>query len=233
MLEIAEREIILDTETTGLSPEKGDRIVEIGCLELKNHTPTGNFFHTYVNPEREMSEGAFKVSGISNEFLKNQPTFKEIIDDFISFLADSPIVAHNAQFDINFINKELEIANFPELKNQKIIDTLAIAREKFPGAQASLDALCKRFNIDNTQRVKHGALLDAELLSEVYIELLGGRQTAFVLSEDTFNSHKIENTNKEWKYRKFSISEEEKKAHDMMLSQIKNPLWMSIKKDIC
>tara|TARA_Y100000590_G_scaffold116478_1_gene132955 strand:+ start:2960 stop:3655 length:696 start_codon:yes stop_codon:yes gene_type:complete len=229
MYETFEREIILDTETTGLSPEKGDRIVEIGCLELKNHTPTGNFFHTYVNPEREMSEGAFKVSGISDQFLKSQPKFKEIIDDFLSFISDSPIVAHNAQFDINFVNKELEIANLPELKNNNIIDTLSIAREKFPGAQASLDALCKRFNIDNTQRIKHGALLDAELLSEVYIELLGGRQTAFVLSEDVVNTNNIQSTKKEWNYRKFSISEEEKKAHDMMLNKLKNPIWFSIK----
>ncbi|MDC0073537.1 DNA polymerase III subunit epsilon [Alphaproteobacteria bacterium] len=219
------REIILDTETTGLSPEKGDRIVEIGCIELVNYNLTGNEFHKYLNPEREMSEGAFRVSGISDEFLKDKPHFKEIANDLINFIGNSKIVAHNAPFDIGFLNNELKISNKKQIEFDSVIDTLALARKKFPGAQASLDALCKRFEIDNSKRVKHGALLDAYLLTEVYIELIGGKQTTLILTEDKKEKISISNKKKISIDRKYYITEEEKLAHQDMLNLIQKPIW--------
>ena len=219
------REIILDTETTGLSPERGDRIVEIGCVELVNYTPTGNEFHKYLNPEREMSEGAYRVSGISDEFLKDKPHFKEIANDLINFIGKSKIVAHNAPFDIGFLNNEFKISNKKQIEFDSVIDTLALARKKFPGAQASLDALCKRFEIDNSKRVKHGALLDAYLLTEVYIELIGGKQTTLILTEERKEKILINNNKKILIDRKYDISEEEKLAHQEMLNLIKKPIW--------
>jgi DNA polymerase-3 subunit epsilon len=220
------REIILDTETTGLSPERGDRIVEIGCVELVNHTPTGNEFHKYLNPEREMSEGAFRISGLSDEFLKDKPYFKDIVDEFISFIDDSIIVAHNAPFDLGFLNNELKIINRKQIQFDSIIDTLAIARKKFPGAQASLDALCKRFEIDNSERVKHGALLDAYLLSEVYLELIGGKQTSLILSEERKETQLNIKEKKIFIERNYEISEKEKVAHQKMVDLISNPIWL-------
>ncbi len=219
------REIILDTETTGLSPEKGDRIVEIGCIELVNYNLTGNEFHKYLNPEREMSEGAFRVSGISDEFLKDKPHFKEIANDLINFIGNSKIVAHNAPFDIGFLNNELKISNKKQIEFDSVIDTLALARKKFPGAQASLDALCKRFEIDNSKRVKHGALLDAYLLTEVYIELIGGKQTTLILTEDKKEKISLSNKKKISIDRKYYITEEEKLAHQDMLNLIQKPIW--------
>lgn len=219
------REIILDTETTGLSPEKGDRIVEIGCIELVNYNLTGNEFHKYLNPEREMSEGAFRVSGISDEFLKDKPHFKEIANDLINFIGNSKIVAHNAPFDIGFLNNELKISNKKQIEFDSVIDTLALARKKFPGAQASLDALCKRFEIDNSKRVKHGALLDAYLLTEVYIELIGGKQTTLILTEERKEKILINNNKKILIDRKYKISEKEKLAHQEMLNLIQKPIW--------
>jgi DNA polymerase III subunit epsilon len=175
------REIIFDTETTGLSPRDGDRLVEIGCVEMVNRFPTGRVFHKYCNPERDMPAEAFAVHGLSSDFLKDKPRFAEIAQDFADFIDGATLVAHNASFDMGFINAEFERVGLPAIGPERVVDTVAIARRKFPGAKASLDALCERFGISNAHRVKHGALLDAEILAEVYSELLGGKQTALVL----------------------------------------------------
>lgn len=175
------REIVLDTETTGFEPNDGDRIVEIGAVELFNHIPTGKTFHQYINPERNMPEGAFSVHGLSEEFLSDKPVFKLIAQDFLEFIGDAKLVIHNASFDMKFINAELGWVKHDSLPLSRAIDTLAIARRKFPGSPASLDALCRRFSINNSARTLHGALLDSEILAEVYLELLGGRQPDLVL----------------------------------------------------
>ena len=175
------REIIFDTETTGLSPRDGDRLVEIGCVEMVNRFPTGRVFHQYINPERDMPIEAFNVHGLSSEFLRDKPRFAEIAEEFAAFIEGAVLVAHNAPFDMGFINAEFERLGMPTVGMERVVDTVAIARRKFPGAKASLDALCERFGISNAHRVKHGALLDAEILAEVYGELLGGKQTALVL----------------------------------------------------
>ena len=176
------REIVWDTETTGFDPIAGDRIVEIGAVELNQHLPTGKVFHQYINPERDMPPGAYEVHGLSIDFLKDFPVFSEIANEFIDFIGDATLIAHNAKFDMKFINSELKNANLQEVPLNQSLDTLEIARKKFPGAQNSLDALCRRFNIDNSGRKKHGALLDSEILAEVYLELVGGRQPDFSLS---------------------------------------------------
>ena len=176
------REIVWDTETTGFDPFAGDRIVEIGAVELNQHLPTGRVYHQYINPERDMPPGAFEVHGLSIDFLKDFPVFSNIARDFIDFVGDATLIAHNAKFDMKFINAELKNANLPQVPLNQSLDTLEIARKKFPGAQNSLDALCRRFNIDNSSRQKHGALLDSEILAEVYLELVGGRQPDFSLS---------------------------------------------------
>ncbi len=174
------REIVLDTETTGLSPLKGDRLVEIACVELVNHLPTGRTWHRYFNPERAMSEGAMRVHGLTDAFLEDKPVFAESVDVFLDFIAEAPLVIHNAPFDMGFINAELTRHGFGGLPMERAIDTLPMARRMFPGAPASLDALCKRFSIDLSSRDFHGALLDARLLAEVYLELRGGRQPGLV-----------------------------------------------------
>ena len=176
------REIVLDTETTGFEPSEGDRIVEIGAVELFNHLPTGRTYHQYINPKRNMPEAAFNVHGLSEEFLSDKPVFKDIAQEFIDFIKDSKLVIHNASFDMKFLNAELGWVNRPALPMHQAIDTIAIARRKFPGSPASLDALCRRFGIDNSSRTLHGALLDSEILAEVYLELVGGRQPDLVLS---------------------------------------------------
>ncbi|MBX3493344.1 MAG: DNA polymerase III subunit epsilon [Parvibaculum sp.] len=178
------REIVLDTETTGLSPQDGHRLVEIGCLELFNHVATGKFFHAYLDPERDMPEGALKIHGLTTDFLRGQPKFADKADAFLEFIGEDPLVIHNASFDMGFINAELKRIGREALPMARAIDTLDIARRKFPGAQNNLDALCRRFNIDNSAREKHGALLDSELLAEVYLELMGGRQPGLVLQAD-------------------------------------------------
>ena len=175
------REIVLDTETTGFDAVGGDRLVEVGCLELLNHIPTGRTFHRYLNPERDMPMAAFQVHGLSSEFLADKPKFAEVADELLGFLGEDRIVAHNAEFDMKFLNVELEKLGKVALPMVRAVDTVQIARKKFPGAPASLDALCKRFNIDNSSRTLHGALLDAQLLAEVYLELLGGRQAGLGL----------------------------------------------------
>ncbi len=176
------REIVLDTETTGFEPGEGHRIVEIGAVELFNHMPTGRTFHQYINPERDMPTEAFDVHGLSEDFLRDFPPFARIADDFLAFVTDARLVIHNAAFDMKFLNAELKWAGRPLLASDMAIDTLAIARRRFPGSPASLDALCRRFGVDNSTREKHGALLDSEILAEVYLELIGGRQPDFGLS---------------------------------------------------
>jgi DNA polymerase-3 subunit epsilon len=178
------REIVLDTETTGLNPLTGDRIVEIGAVELFNHIPTGKHFHHYLNPERRMSEDAFRVHGLSDDFLADKPRFAEIADEMLAFFGDATLIAHNAPFDMSFINYELEQVRRPALANT-IIDTVTLAKERHPGARVSLDALCKHYGIDNSRRTLHGALLDSEILADVYLELIGGRQVALALVEET------------------------------------------------
>jgi DNA polymerase-3 subunit epsilon len=177
------REIVLDTETTGMDPVDGDKLVEIGCLELINHLPTGKTFHVYINPERDVPAGAVAVHGLTEAFLKDKPTFGEIVGDFMDFIgSDSKLVIHNASFDMKFLNAELKTFGFPSIDWKRIVDTLTMARQKFPGSPANLDALCRRFGIDNSNRTLHGALLDSELLAEVYMELMGGRQHGLGIS---------------------------------------------------
>ena len=175
------REIVLDTETTGLDPLTGDRVVEIGCIELFNRIPTGQTFHRYVNPERDMPASAFEVHGLSTDFLKDKPPFAEVAEDFLGFVGDAALVIHNAAFDAAFLNSELERVGKPLIARDRLVDTLLLARRRHPGAANRLDDLCARYGIDNTRRSKHGALLDAELLAEVYIELTGARQAALGL----------------------------------------------------
>lgn len=175
------REIVLDTETTGFEPESGDRIVEIGCVELYNHMPTGNTYHQYINPERSMPQGAFEVHGLGDDFLRDKPVFAKVGRAFLDFIGDARLIIHNASFDMKFLNAELKWMGLPTLPMSQALDTLAIARKKFPGSPASLDALCRRFGIDNSNRTLHGALLDSEILAEVYLELIGGRQPDFGL----------------------------------------------------
>jgi DNA polymerase III subunit epsilon len=223
------REIVLDTETTGLSPKSGHRIVEIGCLELINHIPTGKSFHTYINPERDMPPEAFRVHGLSEEFLSTHRVFKSVVGEFMDFLEDSPLVIHNAEFDMRFLDAELEWTNTSILTGTRsVVDTIVMARRKFPGAPANLDALCKRFQIDTTKRTKHGAIVDCELLAEVYIELLGGRQRGFsfsgaAASEEVMQMAPIQRTNRPKRIFMPTITEIE--SHDEMVDQIKNSLW--------
>lgn len=176
------REIVLDTETTGFDPETGDRIVEIGAVELMGHVATGRTYHQYINPERAMPNEAFEVHGLGDDFLRDKPKFAEIGQAFLDFIGDAKLVIHNAAFDIKFLNAELRWMHLPQIPWERAVDTLAIARKRFPGSPASLDALCRRFGIDNGARTLHGALLDSEILAEVYLELIGGRQPDFALS---------------------------------------------------
>lgn len=178
------REIVLDTETTGLDPGQGDRIVEIGCIELINHVPSGESFQRYLNPERDMPPGAFDVHRLSTEFLADKPLFADVVDDFLRFIGNDPMIIHNAEFDLGFIDAELARLGRPALARGNVIDTISMARRKFPGSPASLDALCRRFAIDTTERVVHGALLDARMLAEVYLALIGGRQPGLGFGAD-------------------------------------------------
>jgi DNA polymerase III subunit epsilon len=178
------REIVLDTETTGLDPLRGDRLVEVGCIELFNRMPTGVTFHRYFNPEREMSAEAFAVHGLSTEFLAGKPFFAEVVEEFLEFIGDAPLVIHNASFDVSFINAELDRLKRPLILRERLIDTLLLARRKHPGVSNRLDDLCSRYAIDNSRRTKHGALLDAELLAEVYVDLIGARQSQLILGSE-------------------------------------------------
>src|SRR6478609_6410723 len=178
------REIVLDVETTGLDPIQGHRIVELGCVELLNRIPTGSTFHVYLNPDRDMPAEAFAVHGLSVEFLKDKPRFAEVADEFLSFIGDAPIVAHNAGFDHGFLCHELKRVARAEIPSDRVVDTLMLARRKHAAGPYSLDALCARYGIDNSRRTKHGALLDAEILAEVYLELVGGRQASLILVDE-------------------------------------------------
>jgi DNA polymerase-3 subunit epsilon len=177
------REIVFDTETTGLDPYQGHRLIEVGCIELLNRIPSGQTFHRYINPERDVPAEAFAIHGLSAEFLQDKPRFAEVADALVAFIGDAPLVAHNASFDLNFINAELERAGRAAVARDRVVDTLLLARRKHPGSPNRLDDLCTRYSIDNSRRVKHGALLDAEILAEVYLELIGGRQAQLILVE--------------------------------------------------
>lgn len=222
------REIVFDTETTGLDPSKGDRVVEIGAIEILNLIPTGRVFHVYIDPERDMPEEAFRVHGLSREFLAQHKKFAEIVHDFVDFIEDSPLVAHNAEFDVRFINAEFATLKLPPLAPARIVDTLAMARRLHPGSPASLDALCQRYGVDISRRDKHGALLDAGLLAEVYAELRGGRQAALSLSAvnvsrraETGNLLRARPTPLETR-----LTAEEESAHRAFISALsKTPLW--------
>lgn len=233
------REIVLDTETTGMDPREGHRIVEIGCVELENLMPTGRVLHQYINPERDVPAEAVAVHGITEEFLKDKPVMAECVGEFMEFITGARLVIHNAEFDMKFINYELRQCGFPSFPARDVLDTLAMARTKFPGSPANLDALCRRFEIDNSNRTLHGALLDAELLAEVYLELLGGRQHGFSFQargagEGIESAGKQAQTPQESKkqvpYRAFSLSEAERAAHEEMLAKLDNPLWQKIAK---
>src|SRR5499427_2429885 len=177
------REIVLDTETTGLDPYQGHRLVEVGCVELFNRIPTGTTFHRHINPERDMPAEAFAVHGLSAEFLKDKPCFAEVADELLAFLADAPLIIHNAAFDLAFLNAELERCGRAAIAREQLVDTLLLARRRHPGGPNSLDQLCARYAVDNSRRTKHGALLDAEILAEVYVELIGARQAQLILSQ--------------------------------------------------
>ncbi|MBQ8250520.1 MAG: DNA polymerase III subunit epsilon [Alphaproteobacteria bacterium] len=227
------REIVFDTETTGLDPFQGDRIVEIGCVELVNHVPTGNVYHQYINPERSMSEEVVAVHGLTEEFLSDKPTFREIADDFLAFIgSDSTLIAHNAPFDMKFLNAELSWIGKETLSFERVIDTVVLAKKRFPGSRVNLNELCKKFHIDNSARTFHGALLDSELLAEVYLELIGGRQPGLVLEKK--NDIKqvqqvlvdVKTLAKDYREpRSFTASSEELEQHTDFVKKIKNNIW--------
>lgn len=218
------REIVLDTETTGLSPGVGHRIVEIGCVELVNHVATGRTYQQYVNPEMEMPEEAFRVHGLATDFLRQHPVFADVADDFLGFIEDATLVIHNADFDMGFINAELTRLERPVLSMEQTIDTVGLARRKFPGAQANLDALCRRFDIDLADRALHGALKDAHLLARVYLELVGGRQPGLELAaEATAVPTTVPGARRP--PRPHAPSPEEEAAHAKFLESLQAPLW--------
>ncbi|HEX3065986.1 MAG TPA: DNA polymerase III subunit epsilon [Candidatus Polarisedimenticolia bacterium] len=222
------REIVLDTETTGLDPASGHRIVEVACLELINHIPSGRRFQRYLNPDRDMPEDAYKVHGLSAAFLADKQRFGDVAAELMAFIDGAPLVIHNAEFDMRFLNAELARLEQPLLASHQAVDTLQIARRKFPGSPASLDALCKRFNIDNSARELHGALLDAELLAEVYLELIGGRQAGFDLVQAEARAAAAASASQA-QIRPPRIldapSIEELAAHAALLTRLKEPLW--------
>lgn len=232
------REIVLDTETTGLSPEEGHRLVEIGCVELVNAVPTGNVWHRYINPEREVPAEAAAVHGLSTAFLKDKPVFSQVFADFLEFVGEDVLVIHNAAFDMKFINAELKAVGHAGIPPRRVRDTLLMAREKFPGAPASLDALCRRFGVDNSGRDLHGALLDAQLLAGVYLELVGGRQRGLGLSQDgggsaapreagtqSAVSAQAARTKAPRPPRPHAPSPEELAAHETLVGALSDPVW--------
>lgn len=223
------REIVLDTETTGLDPLRGDRLVEIGCVEMVNRMPTGQTFHVYLNPERDMPQEAFAVHGLSSEFLSDKPLFAAVVEEFLAFIGDAPLVIHNASFDIGFINAELDRAARAAIPRDRLIDTLTLARRKHPGVSNRLDDLCSRYAIDNSRRTKHGALLDAELLAEVYIDLIGARQSQLILSE-TRQSFSVAQTDTPRRQRETPlaprVSEADMAAHAAFVATLGGtPYW--------
>lgn len=229
------REIVLDTETTGFEPDQGDRIVEIGGVELHNHMPTGRTYHQYINPQRAMPQEAFEVHGLGDEFLSDKPLFRDIAQAFVDFVGDAKLVIHNAAFDMKFINAELGWVNMAPIPWERAVDTLEIARKKFPGAPASLDALCRRFGIDNSERTLHGALLDSEILAEVYLELIGGRQPDFALGSGFGSGASEQGSEEAWrpgprqKPLAPRISEEERAAHAAFVETLgDDALWKKL-----
>lgn len=232
------REIVLDTETTGIDPKDGHRIIEIGALEMVNQSPTGEQYHIYINPEREIDDGAVAIHGLTADFLSDKPVFEAVVDGFLAFIGEAPLVIHNAPFDMGFINAELARLGRETLPSDRAIDTLVMARRKFPGAQANLNALCRRFEIDNSHRDLHGALVDADLLASVYIELLGGRQPNLSLEpevkpsavspqmpapDDAGFTLRIDSS----KFtRPHAPSEDEIAAHAKLLDRINDPIWL-------
>ena len=229
------REIVLDTETTGFEPEQGDRIVEIGAVELFNHMPTGNTYHQYINPERGMPQEAFAVHGLGDEFLADKPKFKQIGQAFLDFVGTSTMVIHNASFDMKFLNAELGWMGLPKLPMSQALDTLEIARRRFPGSPASLDALCRRFNIDNSSRTLHGALLDSEILAEVYLELIGGKQPDFALSASAGETKSATGGAETWRPSPrpealpSRLSEKEAAAHSAFVDELGDgALWKKL-----
>ena len=232
------REIVLDTETTGIDPRDGHRIIEIGALEMVNQSPTGAQYHVYINPEREIDAGAVAIHGLTGEFLADKPVFSAIADEFLAFIGDAPLVIHNAPFDMGFINAELALLGREILPSDRAVDTLVMARRKFPGAQANLNALCRRFEIDNSHRDLHGALVDADLLASVYIELLGGRQPNLSLEPDVQKlgaaMPQAEANDPGFALRadasKFArphaASDDELKSHAKLMDRIEDPIWL-------
>lgn len=225
-------EVVLDTETTGMDPTQGDRLVEIGCVELKNHLPTGRTLQIFINPERDIPAEATAVHGITNEFVADKPVFSQVYTEFVDFIGSSKLIIHNAEFDMKFLNWELKNIGHPGLKWSRVIDTLGMARKKFPGSPANLDALCRRFDIDNSSRTYHGALLDSELLAEVYLELIGGRQHGMGLDKKK-NAGARSKDDKNGKQREvkqarvFTAHESELKSHQELLDKIggDDALW--------
>lgn len=219
------REIVLDTETTGLDPLHGHRLVEIGCVELVNHLPTGRNWHTFINPQRDMPYEAFDVHGLSEDFLADKPLFEAICDDFLEFIADAPLIIHNGAFDMGFLNAELRRCNRAGLPMERLVCTLEMARKKFANGQNSLDALCRRFGIDLSVRTKHGAIVDCELLAEVYLELCGGRQPGFLLGPVGGPGARITVERPHRPARPHSPSAEELAAHAAFIETLSDPVW--------
>ncbi len=221
------KRIVLDIETTGLDPRQGHKIVEIGCIELDNNYPTGNYFQQYINPDREIPEEAFRIHGLTKEFLADKPLFSDIAQKLLGFISEGELVIHNAKFDVGFLNYELELSSNTNLKNFRVIDTLLLARKMFPGAANNLDALCRRYNIDTSKRKKHGALLDAELLADVFLEMNGGRQQGINLKfENKIKARNLINTKSSVYSKKIvSPSKEEVLEHQNILQNIKNNFW--------
>ena len=225
------REIVLDTETTGLDPLRGDRLVEIGCIEIFNRMPTGQAFHRYINPERDMPAEAFAVHGLSSEFLAGKPLFTEVVEEFLEFIGDAPLVIHNASFDVSFINAELDRIKRPPIPRDRLVDTLLLARRKHPGVSNRLDDLCSRYAIDNSHRTKHGALLDAELLAEVYVDLIGARQSQLILASETTDI-RVGATGEMPRRQRLvplvvRVSDAEREAHRAFVATLgEKPIWM-------
>lgn len=231
---VKKREVVLDTETTGFKWDNGDRVFEVGCVEIVNYVPTGKTFHKYINPERDIPEISTEITGIKAEDLIGKPLFRDIAEELLDFIGDSKFIAHNAQFDFNFLNMELKRAGAKLLETHQMIDTLEIARKKYPGARNSLDALCARFDIDNSHRTFHGALLDSEILAEVYLELMGGKEPGLSLGDNKKNKANIsDDKNSDLKIekkefreaRKFEVSTEELNAHKKFVANINDNLW--------
>ena len=220
------REIVLDTETTGLDPKLGHRIVEIGAVELINHIPTDNTYHCYINPERDVDQGAFEVHGLSTQFLSQFETFENVVDEFNAFIKGDPLIIHNAPFDIGFLNSELSAIGRNAIDENRIIDTLPMARQKFPGAQVNLNALCRKYSIDNSHRDLHGALVDADLLASVYLELIGGKQPGLQLATERKKQGITDSVVQKGRVKRvFAVNATELEAHSRLLDSLANPIW--------